>query len=188
MALRIRRSRYGRAAALSTLVTLQTCGGGTEPRDEGSYSANITGAVTATAEGMAGFTTSGGEWGLVMLPRRFGEGWQIFLVTRGPRPAAGTTISIRSPDASEPSTGTHATGDVSRMTTDEFDFWIASAGEIRILASSPSRLSGTFELTAESFIAEGPGQIAVTGTFDALYLPDRPIVPTVVAAEFRTAR
>ncbi|MDQ3950795.1 MAG: hypothetical protein M3282_10660 [Gemmatimonadota bacterium] len=176
-----RRSYRGLAAQLAVVGLQISCGGGTEPRGEGSYSAHVTGAVTASIEGIAAFTTSSDGWSLAMLPHRPGEGWSIFLLVPGRRPEAGATIAIRSLDPSQPSPSAHATGDVMHdLGGGLFHFWFASSGEIRILASSTSRVSGSFELTGEPFPADESGSITVTGTFDAVYM-ERPLFPGVAA-------
>jgi hypothetical protein len=170
--------RSRRAAVLLGCLVLQaSCGGGTEPRNQGSYRISITGSVTASAEGPAGFAVTDREWALIMLPKGFTQGWHIFLAGGGSRPAAGTTIAIRThdPNAGFPLDG--VAGDVSYSGADDtFELWAATSGEIRIVTSSPSRLSGTLELTAEPLLADGLGPITVTGTFDAIFMGDRPVI------------
>jgi hypothetical protein len=166
------------AVLLQCLVIQASCGGGgTEPQNRGSYRVSITGAVTASARGPAGFVVSDPEWAVMLLPEAFTLGWDVFLRGTGPRPAAGTTIAIRSfgPNGSAPINGVIA--DVGRFGNDgSFDLWAATSGQIRIVTSTTSRLSGTLELSAESLVADSRGPITVTGTFDAIFMGDRPII------------
>jgi hypothetical protein len=172
--------RAGRAAiVLGCLLIQASCGGGaTEPRRQGSYRVSIAGAVTASAEGPAGFVASDPEWAVMMLPEAFTLGWNVFLRGTGPRPAAGTTLAIRplGPSGSAPADGVIA--DIGHFGNDgSFDLWVATSGQIRIVTSTTSRLSGTLELSAESLFGEGRGPIAVTGTFDAIFMGERPVMP-----------
>lgn len=172
---RLRRRRGHTAATfVCAAALLSSCGGGTEPDDRGSYRATITGSVTATAEGPAGFAASQGQWALLLLPNEFEEGWDIFINGFGPRPAVGAIISIRAFDLEDPPSSSEAFGDVTQMGPNVFEAWLASAGEIRITASSGSRLRGTFEMSAQSPFVDGPGPITVTGTFDAIFMGERP--------------
>jgi hypothetical protein len=71
-----------------------------------------------------------------------------------------------------------ATGEVVRFGsgTAAENYWFVSSGEIRITASSESRLAGTFELAAERFFSDAPpGPIALTGSFDAIFMDARPL-------------
>jgi hypothetical protein len=172
------RRRGSQTAAMFACATalLSSCGGGTEPNDRGSYRATITGSVTATAEGPAGFVVSDGQWALVLLPTELEEGWDIFINGFGPRPAVGAIISIRAFDLEDPPSSNEAFADVTQMGPNVFEAWLASAGEIRITASSGSRLRGAFEMSAQSPFVDGPGPITVTGTFDAIFM-ERPQFP-----------
>jgi hypothetical protein len=152
-------------------------GGGTEPQSRGSYRISITGAVTASAEGPAGFVASDPEWTVVLLPEQFTRGWDVFIRGTGPRPAVGTTFAIRAlgPNGSAPVDGVIA--DVAHSGNDgSFDLWAATSGQIRIVTSTTARLSGTIEFSAESLVGEGQGPITVTGTFDAIFMGERPVI------------
>jgi hypothetical protein len=166
------------ASLLLSVALLSSCGGGgTEPQDRGSYRMTITGSVTDVAEGPAGFATAPDGWTLILLPPGFlGDGWDMFVQGVGPRPANGAVIPVSAGDLESPSSPGEATASLTRSRGDSFDFWVATAGEIRITRSSESRLSGTFELSAESLLVDGSGPITVRGTFDAIFMGDRPII------------
>ncbi len=171
-------SRSGQCAVLASFVaTLVSCGG-TEPEERGQFHASVTGSVTETVDGHAGFTEIDGEWSLHLLPEDFVEGgWQLLVGTIGPRPLIGTIIEIEARDPGEPPASGKASGDVVRLTPAEFDYWILTSGELRITASSSSRMSGTFQLSAEPFFSDGRGPIAISGTFDAIAMGERPGLP-----------
>lgn len=169
-----RRRGRGTAALLTAVALLSSCGGGTEPEDRGFYRATITGSVNETVEGPAEFTSIAGNWIVGMLPPDLGDGWDIFLTGTGPRPPAGTILSLDSRNPATPMSPTEAIADVSRTRGNVFDFWIAISGQIHITTSSESRLAGTFELSAQPHLFDGPGPITVRGTFDAVPLGSRP--------------
>ncbi len=171
-----RRSRNARSI-VGFLALLASCGGGTEPQREGSYRATITGSISETAEGPAAFMDGVEGWTLLLMPGEFEDGWSLFLSALGPRPAAGAIIPLRPRDFSTPLSLGEATGDVARSgPADAFEVWMISSGQLRVTMSSSSRLAGTFELSAEPFFEDGPGAIAMTGTFEAILIGDRPFV------------
>ena len=150
----------------------------TEPEERGQFQASVTGSVTETASGHAGFAEIGAEWNLHLMPEDIVEGgWDFSIRTSGPRPLTGAVIEIESRDPGEPPASGKASGSVVRFTPGAFGYWILSSGELRITASSPSRMSGTFQLSAETLFGDGPGPIGITGTFDAIAMGDRPRGP-----------
>jgi hypothetical protein len=171
-------------AALAIVTISMSCGGGTEPRNEGRYDARITGAVTATAQGVAGLATFNDQWGVLMAPRGFGDGWAIFLSGPGRPPAAGTTLAVRLFDGNDQTPD--ITGDVTRSRGENSDFWALTGGQLRIVSSSDSRLSGTFELSAEPAFPDGPGTIGLSGSFDAIDVGTRPLLG--IAASYGITR
>ncbi len=174
---RLRRScwRGGQFAVFAAFVAMLVSCGGTEPEDRGQFHASVTGSVIETADGPAGFTEIDGEWNLHLLPEDVVQGgWHLLARTVGSRPLTGAVVEIESPDPGEPPTSGKASGDVVRFTPTAFDYWILSSGELRITASSSSRMSGTFQLSAEPLFSDGPGPIAISGTFDAIAMGERP--------------
>jgi hypothetical protein len=169
-----KRDRRRLAALAVCVVLIASCGGGTEPQDRGSFQASVTGSVTETVEGGAGFTDIAGEWALHLLPNTPEEGWQFLVRLGGPRPGAGTLIQIVRRDPGQPPPAGEASGDVARLAPAGFDYWVLSGGFIGIGISTPSRMSGSFQLSAEPLFSDGRGPIAVTGTFEAIFMREPP--------------
>jgi hypothetical protein len=170
------RRRRDAALLLVSAALLLSCGDGTGPdeRGRGSYRATIRGSVNETAEGPAAFVAGAGEWTVILLPPELSIGWDFFIRGTGARPSTGAVLSITARDFDGlPSPG-DVTADVARSQGDDFDMWVASSGQIRIIESSEQWIKGTFELSAQPLFGSGLGPITVTGTFDARFLGERP--------------
>ena len=148
-------------------VLAAACHNGTEPNANGTYSATVTGVVNASFSGTATFVVNATELGLGMTPS--GDGWVLgFFALPRVRPDAGATFEI------VPNTSSRPIAPNAYVTATEFfvggnRFWTSTSGELRITASSPDRLGGTFHFTAQSSGAGSiPGEVTITGTFEAV--------------------
>jgi hypothetical protein len=162
------------APLLIAALFAASCGGGTEPRDDGSHSGTVSGVVTGSLSGTALFLEDADEWSVIM-SKRGPHGWLlIFRAFPGGHPAVGTVVPVVPPDPPEPTT-LHGFALIEEYFAGGDRSWVSQTGELRITASSPNRLSGTFQITARSS-GEGsiPGDITLTGTFDAVCVRPAP--------------
>jgi hypothetical protein len=162
------------AGILTALGT--SCSSGTGPPDGGAYRITVSGSVTASFEGRAGFGVLPEGWGISLMPRApGGDGWTVHLDRTGPRPRAGETVPVgevvRGAEIVEPYT--YATGMVSRYVhPGPGTTWDSRSGWIRISRSTPTQLAGTFEITAQPSSNNAPGPITVRGAFTAVCFLD----------------
>lgn len=157
-------------AALTLLATTAACGGGSDsatgPKSTqpGTFSASVSGALSATLTGPAAFGSGDGGSGLAM-------------GTADGKRSIGFTRLVEG----IPATGTYTLGDDSESNTTKF---IASyvvidggtgalfvsrdgSGTLKITASSSSHVAGTFSWTGYDSSAPDARTITVTGSFDA---------------------
>jgi|SRR5687768_13310777 hypothetical protein len=164
-----------RALALRPLLVAgllaASCGGGTEPTDEGSLSGTVTGVVSGSLSGTATFFSDSDGW-VVTMASAGAPGWFVGLQAfPAGRPAAGTTVPVVPPDPPRPTTP-HAFALIDEYFVGGDRSWVSQSGELRITTSSPERLSGTFQITARSSgLGSIPGEITLTGTFNAVCRP-----------------
>jgi len=158
------------AAALTILAATAACGGGggdsstgPKPVQPGTFSANISGAVSAQLTGLAVFNTGS-------------NASQLALGTAdGKRTIAFTRLV-----AGVPGTGSYTLGNDDESSTDFLGSYIvvdgntgalfasrAGSGTLHITASSASHLAGTFTWTGYDSDQPDARTITVTGSFDA---------------------
>jgi hypothetical protein len=160
-----------RTSVLISALIVLACGGGTEPLDDGSHSGTVGGAVTASFSGNATFFLGSDGMAVVLEPPG-PLGWLLgFAVFPSGRPAAGATLEVVPPAPPRPETP-HAFVLVSELSGAGERSWMSQSGELRITASSPERIAGTFEFTARpSDDGSSAGDITVSGTFEAVCTP-----------------
>jgi hypothetical protein len=163
-------------ALLATLV-LAACGGdNTGPDGDGNGDGNgatsskvtVSGGVTATYEGTAGF--AGAE--------NTEDGTSFFAIAGGEEAEESTNAFMFVRDNSaRPGTGDYVIGDSDEnenvfggiVTTGD---WLigAESGTLKITSSSSDRIKGTFSFTGTAISAENTDgvEVTVTGTFDAM--------------------
>jgi hypothetical protein len=162
------------AGLLAVLGT--SCSSGTGPLDDGTYRVTVSGSVTASFEGRAGFGVLAEGWGIMLRPRDpGGDGWIVRFDRNGPRPRAGETVPVgevmRGAEIVEPYT--YAIGAVIRyVDPGPGTAWDTRSGWIRITRSTPRQLAGTFEITAQPYSDNAPGPITAKGAFTAVCFLD----------------
>jgi hypothetical protein len=161
------------SSLLAASMFASACGGGTEPRDDGSYSGTVTGVVTTSFEGgSATFVEEDASESTISLIPGRPDGWLFFIyINPGTRPTVGTTFPIVSDDFPRPTT-THAIVAVTDFAGTTTRNWMSQSGELRINVSTPTRLAGTFQFTARGAGAfPVAGEITIDGMFDAVCGP-----------------
>jgi hypothetical protein len=157
------------ALCLAVTVMLSSCDSGGSDGDDnnknnspGSFSATITGHVSASLAGVAVSTGSAGTggWGIVFGPGKL------------------ETMTLVAAAEDRPSSGTHpiVAFNETSSTTPEIEFfgsvvlengtasYSTKSGTLTITSSSSTRVEGSFNFTAERFVGQ---EITVTGTFSA---------------------
>ncbi len=129
----------------------------------GTFEAEITGAVTTSLEGVAGFASAADE---------DGEAFGLVLAAGGP-----DGITLYRQKAGRPATGAYSVTSHLSLPREEEDFWggiglmqhggffTSESGTLTITSSSSGNLEGTLEFEASA--DEGERQITVTASFRA---------------------
>ena len=162
--------------ALTTATLLAACGSQHDPADatgDDSYSAAVTGALTAAIAGPAHFgdDSSQGEPYFAIVLGSSSSAHLLVLARLGSgRPGPGTYQVI---DPTESS----AAGDWTALHliaagNDPVLSLLARSGELTITSSEARQLKGTFRYVAEGFVSSGQGNdlpvaVTVAGSFNA---------------------
>jgi hypothetical protein len=150
-----------RAFALASIAFVSACGGGDKPNPvepiTSSFTANVSGATTATLTGLASFVSTTQGFGLT-LASAAADGSAITFVRAGGAPAAGTYALGANP--LQP-------GDfVALYTGGSTAFYGATAGTLTVSSISANSMRGSFTFTAKGGNT-GTATVTVTGSFDA---------------------
>lgn len=165
----MKRSLLPWLSCLSLLLLLPACGSNTTAADgndaqPGTFTATVTGHVSATLSGVAAATggASTGGWGVVLPP---GGPMSITLVTPGKdRPPAGTYPIVE---------GVQAIGAEDTLFFASFSAavgtssYTSTGGTLTIQSSSATRVVGSFTFEAMRGTVGNPEIVSVQGTFNA---------------------
>jgi hypothetical protein len=160
-----------RLSCLALLLLLPACessptagddnGNGDQP---GSFSATVTGHISATVSGVAAATggASTGGWGIALAP----AGPQsITIVTPGrDRPAAGTYPIVEGVQAIGAEDTLFFASFVAAVGTSSYT---STGGTLTIQSSSATRVVGSFNFEAQRGTVGNPQIVNVQGTFNA---------------------
>jgi len=160
------RSVFTRTLALLVLPILVSCGGGKDccspsPNGDGSFTASVTGAKSASLTGQAGFLT----------------GANIFTIALHDASSPATFIQISHLGAALPAAGTYSldpNGDPAKAFAAMYsgggtDNYAGTGGTLTLTTVSGSNLRGDFTFTAKGG-SSGSAAVTVTGHFDAMPL------------------
>lgn len=156
------------------MVACNGDGVGPNGDDTGSFTASVSGDVTATLEGQAifGEFTQEGETGWavwLVSDAAAADDYVAWFIRAGTRPEGGTytladvqNTSLQAGDIGAFMTGTNDQVTVSMSST---------GGTFTVSSSSSDRVQGTFTVQATGFIVTGSrsveGTVTITGEFDA---------------------
>ena len=158
------RSVLNRTLALLAFPVLASCGGGGKdccsptPTGDGSFTASVTGAKSASLAGQAGFLT----------------GANIFSIALRDASSAATYIQISHLGAAVPAPGTYSidpNGDPAKVFGVLFsggaqENYVGTGGTLTITTVSGTSMHGDFTFTAKGGTS-GSATVSVTGHFDA---------------------
>jgi len=159
------RTPFTRTFCLALVLGAAACGGsstdeGGPGNPTGTFSATVTGAASANLSGEAAASTvpGTGRWGITL---GVGEPQWIVFLASGQRPLPGT-YPVLAPvlvfQMTEPAfSASVQTGGYSSM-----------EGTLTLTSSSPTRVVGSFQFTAERGTVGNPEVVQVQGTFDAI--------------------
>jgi hypothetical protein len=175
-------------ALISASLLLPACGDSSsnpaEPAEGGSYSANVTGDLTASLSGSAffGTETSQGETGFVVV---MGSGTS----------ASAHAVILGVIGSGRPATGTYAINDEDGWTAihtvgqnqQSGGSFLGASGTVTITESTAQRVKGSFQYVASGFLAApnsepGQAQITVTGQFSAVAVTSATLAASVASA------
>jgi len=138
-------------------------------RHSASFSAQLTGDVTATLAGEATFSQVPGQtgalpvFGLALGPLS-AQGAVFFRVMSGSRPGPGSYSISRRGDGSDAVRATVLLGPVERP----FGEFQAQSGTLRIISATDARLAGTFSLDTTGVQRSREGlRLSLSGSFTA---------------------
>jgi hypothetical protein len=162
------------APIAAAAMLLAACSGSdsTGPAQGGSYSASVSGDLTATLSGPAHFGSdnSNGETIFAVVLGSNTSAHLVVLASSGAtRPPAGTydVVGLFDGEGADGWSALHMVGQGNQLVGS----FLGVSGTVTITESNTQRVRGTFEYAAEGFIG-GPNQndeasISVTGEFDA---------------------
>jgi len=164
-------NRVARILAVTLAAAALACGDSTTPVNQGSFTASITGDLTASLTGRAvfGVATQGTNQGFVIALERQGSSQldRDVIVTgrlNTQRPGEGTYPIVSCSggcDADE-----FDAGYVFYRTSGDSGLFISESGTLTITASSTDTIAGTMSFSATSLT--GLDQITVTASFTAV--------------------
>ena len=169
----MKRTPLLRLSFLAILVSLPACGSDPAANDDmdnqpGTFSATVTGHVSATVSGLAAATGGAGfgGWGIALAP---GGPQSITMVTPGNnRPPAGTYPIIVSVQA----VGATSTVFFASFVADSgSSSYSSTEGTLTIQSSSATRVVGSFSFEARRGTVGNPQIVNVQGTFNATNNP-----------------
>ena len=160
-------------ACLALLLSLPACdstdsddnGSGNQP---GTFSATVTGAVSASLSGVAVSTGSAitGGWGIVLAP---GSAQSITILTPGrDRPPEGTfpiVVFIQGGG------GTAVQCIASIVAVPGVSSYTSTGGTLTIESSAATRVTGSFSFAAQRGTVGNPQNVEAEGTFNATNTP-----------------
>ena len=155
---------------MPALAATFACGGSgdggatvTTPGGQSAFSANVTGAVTATLTGAAAYLTDANDFSLVMTTSVGQNAITLLRHTAGVPTAATYTIADMTTGA--PAATAFAANFVANGSTQ----YISRSGTVVVTSVSGGHVKGTFDMQAAQFSAGTTGAaVHITGSFDAL--------------------
>jgi hypothetical protein len=164
------RSPLSRVCCVIVMLALAGCGDSATDITNlpGSFSATVTGTVSATLSGVAVSTGSSatGGWGIVLPP---GGAQSITLATPGnDRPPPGTYPIVVFAQGG-PTTETVFIASI--VAEPGVTSYTSTEGTLTIASSTDTRVSGSFNFEARRGTVGNPSVVNVTGTFDATNTP-----------------
>ena len=162
------RSAFSRTLALLVLPVLAACGGSDccspTPGGTGQFTANVTGAKTASLAGQAGFVTGANIFSIAMTDASSAASYIQLSHLGAAMPAAGT-YSFDPNGAPASSFGVIYSGGGTEN-------YAGTGGTLTLTTVSGTKLHGDFTFTAKGG-SSGSATVSVTGHFDATPLTAR---------------
>ena len=162
------RSLLTRTLVLLALPVLASCGGGKDccspsSNGDGSFTASVTGAKSASLTGQAGFLTSGNAFSIALRDASSAASY-IQFTHIGAVPAAGTYSFDPNGDPAQAFAVIYSGGGTEN--------YAGTGGTLTITAVSGTNLRGDFTFAAKGG-SSGSAAVSVTGHFDATPLTAR---------------
>jgi len=153
------------ASALLLTISLAACDSGSNNDDNGdgnvqpgTFSASVTGDVTASLSGAATSTVFGSTWGITLAP---GTTQTITMVASGTgRPQEGEYVLRRATQEGGPVLAGEFFGSLVLQGSNSYSI---REGTLTVTSSAPTRVEGTFTFKADRFVGE---EVEVEGAFN----------------------